>query len=388
MRRTEMQKKRNLRLSVMGGALVVSLGLAACGCGGNGDGEDSSQSLADEQTLTISPSVFPVALDPHQWSAEGAVVGPVKHFMETLVVKDGDDFAPLLAESWEMPDDATWVFHLDPDAKFSDGSDVTAEDVKASADRLVDIGGSMAPLFEPIESIEATDEKTVTITTEQPLGTLLNTMSLLFIGQADEMDDEAYWQDPVGSGPYTVDTYRADESLVFKKNDEYWGEVPTLDTISFTNIPEEAARITALTTGEIDVMAGVGADSVPEVSGMDGIEFEQIPGYTYQLLWFNSSREPFTDPKVRQAMWYGADVETIVESLFGDSATLAKAPIPQPVFGAPELEPYPYDPDKARELLADAGYEDGFTTSLQWSDSGGESSRSMAQAFISDWSEI
>src|SRR5699024_3851864 len=242
--------------------------------------------------------------------------------------------------------------------------------------------------FEPIESIEATDEKTVTITTEQPLGTLLNTMSLLFIGQADEMDDEAYWQDPVGSGPYTVDTYRADESLVFKKNDEYWGEVPTLDTISFTNIPEEAARITALTTGEIDVMAGVGADSVPEVSGMDGIEFEQIPGYTYQLLWFNSSREPFTDPKVRQAMWYGADVETIVESLFGDSATLAQAPMPQPVFGAPELEPCPYDPDKARELVAEAGYEDGFTTSLQWSDSGGESSRSMALAFISDWSEI
>lgn len=382
-----MQQRRWL----IGGALAISLGLTACGGGGGSGaagGGDGPGEPAAEQALTISPSVFPVALDPHQWSAEGAVIGPVKHFMETLVVKDGDDFAPLLAESWETPDDTTWVFTLDSDAKFSDGSPVTAEDVKASADRLVEIGGSMAPLFEPIETIEATDDKTLTITTVQPLGTLLNTMSLLFVGQADKMDDEEYWRSPIGSGPYVVDTYRADETLVFSKNADYWGEEPTLDTITFVNIPEEAARITALTTGEIDVMAGVGADSVPEVSAMDGVSFEQIPGYTYQLLWFNSSREPFTDPKVRQAMWYGADVAGIVENLFGDSATLAKAPIPQPVFGAPELEPYPYDPDKARELLAEAGYPDGFETSLQWSDSGGESGRSMAQAFISDWAEL
>lgn len=376
--------RRSLHWAV-GTVLVASLGLAAC----SGGSSEGSTEPAAEQALTVAPSVFPVALDPHQWSAEGAVIGPVKHVMETLVVPDGDGgFDPLLAESWETPDDHTWVFHLDADATFSDGTPVTAEDVRASAERLVEIGGSMAPLFEPMETIEATDEQTLTITTTQPLGTVLNTMSLLFVGKADAMDDEEYWRAPIGSGPFVVESYRADEQLVFTQNAEYWRELPTLERITYQNIPEDAARITALTTGEIDVMAGVAADSVAEVEAIDGVTYEEIPGFTYQLLWFNSSREPFTDPRVRQAMWMGTDVASIVEDLFGSAATLAKAPIPQPVFGAPELEPYPYDPERARELLAEAGYPDGFETSLQWSDAGGESTRSMAQAFISDWAEL
>lgn len=377
--------KRRTRLAV-GAVLVAALGLSACG--NDGVEEGGGGDAAGGQTLTVSPSTFPVALDPHRWSAEGAVIGPVKHFMETLVVSEGDDFAPLLADSWETPDEHTWVFHLNPDATFSDGDPVTAADVQASAERLVSIGGSMAPLFEPMESIEATDERTLTISTEQPLGTVLNTMSLLFVAKAGEMDDEDYWRAPIGSGPYVVGEYQADERLVFERNQDYWGEDPTLDTITLVNIPEDAARITALTTGEIDVMAGVAADTVAEVEAIDGVVYEEVPGYTYQLLWFNSSREPFTDPRVRQAMWYGANVAQTVEDLFGSSATLAQAPIPQPVFGAPALDPYPYDPDRARELLEEAGYADGFETSLQWDGGSGESIRSLAQAFISDWAEL
>ncbi|CAM3744993.1 ABC transporter substrate-binding protein [Occultella aeris] len=379
------------RLLAGAAAVATGLSLAACSAGGGDDGGAGSGggAPAAEQTLTVAPGTFPVALDPHQWSAEAAVIGPIQHVMETLVARDGDGFAPLLASSWENPDETTWVFHMNPDATFSDGTPVTAEDARASVQRLVDIGGSMAPLFALVETIEATDEATLTLTTSQPLGTMLNTMSLVFVGQAAAMDSEDYWRAPVGSGQFTVSQYLPDERLTLTRNDDYWGAtLPTLDTLTFTNIPEEAARISALSTGEIDLMTGIGADSVPELQGMDGIVYDEVPSFTYQLLWFNSSREPFTDPRVRQAMWHAVDIEQIVSDLFGTQATVAQAPIPQPVFGAPQLEPYSYDPELARELLAEAGYPDGFSTSLQWSDAGGEGSRSLAQAFISAWAEI
>lgn len=378
---------RRRAAAVVGAALSAGIVLAACGSADDG-GADGDAPQAAAQDLTIGPGTFPASLDVHQYSSETAVIGPMQHVLETLVTQDGDDFEPLLAESWENPDELTWVFHIDPDATFSDGSPVTADDVRASGERVIETGGSLAPLWEPVEELEATDEKTLTVTTEEPLGTFLNTASLLLVGQGENLEQEDYWRSPVGSGPFVVEDYRADERLTLARNDDYWGQAPALDTLTLTNIPEEAARITALSSGEIDVMTGVSPDSVTEVSALDGVVYEEMPSYAYQLVWFNSSREPLDDERVRQAMWHAVDVESIVGDLFGTRGTLAQAPIPQSVFGAPELDPYPYDPDLARELLEEAGYADGFSTSLQWSDASGEDTRSLAQAFISDWAEV
>lgn len=352
----------------------------------NGEAADNGE-LASEQELTVAAGTFPVTLDPHEYP-ESAVQAVVQHFMDPLLRLEGEDFEPTLAESWDTPDELTWVFNLRDDVEFHDGSPFTAEDVRASIERLIDAEGTLAPLWDPVDEIEVTDDHTLTIRTEEPMGTMLSTASLLLIGPADQMDEEGYWQEPVGTGPFVVEEFATDERLVMTQNEDYWDGAPDLDRLEYQDIPEDAARITALTTGEVDVLTSVPTDQVSTVDGEPGVVFETGPGLTYYFNWFNASEEPFDDERVRQAMWYAVDTASMVEDLYGDGAELARAPIPQEVFGAPELDPYPYDPERALELLEEAGYPDGFQTSLQWDGGTGETQRAVAQTMISHWAEI
>jgi peptide/nickel transport system substrate-binding protein len=138
----------------------------------------------------------------------------------------------------------------------------------------------------------------------------------------------------------------------------------------------------------VDLTTGVPPDQVSQIENSDGVEFETVPSYTYYFNWFNAQQEPFDDVRVRQAMWHAVNVDGAVQDLFGDIAQVAQAPIPQDVFGAPQLTPYEYDPELARQLLAEAGYADGFETTLQWPREQGANIRQLAQSFISDWAEI
>nr|WP_281352520.1 ABC transporter substrate-binding protein [Phytoactinopolyspora alkaliphila] len=357
------------------------LSVAACG-GNSGSGDDT------EQVFRYSPGLFPVSLDTHQYPAEEAVQTAIQQVLEPLVALEDGEPVPVLAESWENPDETTWVFTLRDGVEFSDGTPLTADDVKASAERLIEMEGPLAPLWAPVESVEASDESTVTFTTSQPLGTLPSTLSLLFIGSAEQMDDDAYWQQPIGTGPFVVERFVPDERVVLTRNEDYWGDPATPDRVEIVSIPEESSRITALHNGEIDAMSTIPPDQVGEVDSADGIVYETGPSFTYYFIWFNQYQEPFDDVRVRQAMWHAVNVEGIVNDLFGDMASLAGAPIAQAVFGAPALEHYPYDPDRARQLLTEAGYPDGFETEIHWPLEGGPNIRGLAQAFVSDWADV
>ncbi|NDL56694.1 ABC transporter substrate-binding protein [Phytoactinopolyspora mesophila] len=362
---------------------VCALVLASCGGdGGGGAGGEA------EQVFRYADGLFPVSLDTHQYPAEEAVQTAVQQVLEPLVRLEDGEPVPVLAQSWENTDETTWVFHLRDDVEFTDGSPLTADDVKASAERLIDMEGPLAPLWAPVESIEATDDSTVTFHTSQPLGTLPSTLSLLFIGPAGQIDDDAYWQQPVGTGPFTVDRFVPDDRVLLERNDGYWGDAAILDRVEIINIPEESSRITALHTGEIDAMSRIPPDQIGKVDGESGIVYETGPSFTYYFIWFNGHEEPLDDVRVRQAMWHAVNVEGVVADLFGDLATLAQAPITQAVFGAPALEHYAYDPGRARQLLAEAGYPDGIDLSIQWPREGGPNIRGLAQAFISDWADV
>ncbi|NED98209.1 ABC transporter substrate-binding protein [Phytoactinopolyspora alkaliphila] len=374
-------------VGALGAVLAASLVLTACG-GDDGGGSNGGEA-GQEQVLRVATSVAPVSLDTHgEQSAESGLQGIMQHVLDPLVRLESGEFVPVLAESWENPDDLTWVFSLRDDVEFHDGTPLTAEDVKASAERLIELDGPLAPLWAGVESIEATDEHTVTISTEEPMGTVISTASLLYVGPADQIGEEGFWQSPVGSGPFLFDSFTPDERVVLTGNDEYWAGAPELDRLEFIYIPEISGRLTALQTGEVDLTTGVPPDQVSSVEGQDGIVFELAPSYVYYFNWFNASEEPFDDPDVRRAMWHAVNIEGVVNDLFGDAATVARAPIPQDVFGAPQLTPYEYDPDLARQMLADAGYPGGFETTLQWPREQGANIRALAQAFISDWAEI
>ncbi|MER7074166.1 ABC transporter substrate-binding protein [Terrabacter sp. NPDC000476] len=364
-------------------AIAVALGLSACsttsGPGGGGTGE---------QTLRYAPGLFPVSLDVQQYPAEEAVQTAAQQVLEPLVeLKDGVP-APLLAEKWTNPDDRTWVFTLREGVTFSDGSPLEAADVVASVQRLIDLEGPLKPVLESVTSIEATDARTVTIRTSSPLGTLASTMSLVFVGPAERVGQDDFWKKPIGTGPFKVESFAPDDKVVMTRNDAYWGTKPALSRLEFVNYPEVSARLTALETGEVDVTNSIPPDQVAAVSDKDGLTYETKDGFTYYFIWFNQNRDQFKDAKVRQAMWHAVNVEETVADLYGDGATVAKSPVTQSVFGSTPLQPYAYDPARAKALLAEAGFPNGFSTSIQWPREGGPNIKALAQAMVSDWAKV
>lgn len=360
--------------------MISALGLTACGSGDSDDGE---------KVLRVAPSVAPVSLDPHgEQSAEEGVQTIVQHLLDPLVRVEDGEYVPMLATEWKNPDPKTWVFTIRDKVKFHDGSDLTAKDVKASVDRLIKLEGPLSPLWAPVDSVEATDDHTVTIKTKQPQGTMLSAASLLFVGPADKIDQDGFWRHPVGTGPFKFEEFLPDEKVTMKKNADYWGGAPKLDKLEFTYIPEIAARLTALENGEVDVTTSVPPDQAKQVKDNGDLTMVSGASYTYYFNWFNASRKPFDNPKVRQAMWHAVNVEGAVQDLFGDQASVAQGPIPQDVFGATKLQPYKYDPTEAKRLLAEAGYPDGFKTTLQFPRESGPNIRALAQAFISDWKAV
>lgn len=376
----------NITRRSFGGFALGSTALAAMAACSDGESSGAPADPATAQGLTIAVAALPVNLDVLQNSAEGTIVGPMQHVLEPLVKRNGTSFEPCLADSWENPDELTWIFHINPDTTFSDGSPLTAEDARASLQRLIDLESPLAPLLAAVDSIESDDDSTLTISTSSPLGTLLTTLSQILIGKGATIDDDSYWAKPVGTGPFVINEFVADQRLVLDRNADYWGPATALNSITFVGMPEETARISALSTGEADIIIGLSPDSIPELESLDSIVFDSVPNYATLFIWFNSSMEPFTDIRVRHALWHALDLEQIVANLFGGHATVAQAPIPQPVFGAPALETYTYDPDLAKQLLTEAGYPNGISTSIQFSSSG--DTTPFVQTIVSQWAAV
>ena len=314
----------------------------------------ASSASTSSGELRYAPALYPVSLDVQTFPAEEPVQTAAAQVLETLVTYADGEAQPLLAESWENPDPLTWTFTLREGVMFSDGTPLTANDVKASLDRLIALEGPLTPLFTAVTETRADDDATFTVVTSEPLGTMLSSLSLIFIGQASGVESEEYWLSPIGTGPFVVDEYVADDHIDLVRNEDYWGEPALLDRLTIVNMPEVAARITALQTGEVDVLTGIPPDQVGGVEGQDGIEFVVEDSYQYYFMWFNQAHEPFADVRVRQAMWHAIDIAGLVEDLYGDGATVALAPITQSVFGAPALEPVRLRP-RARPPAAHRG---------------------------------
>lgn len=380
----KIKKKFSFRMFSL--VAFVSFVLILAGCAGI----SGSESAEETKSLTAAYDTAIISLDPYGTAhGEPATILAAKQIFDTLVVKDGDEFKPSLATEWEQPDPNTWVFTLRDDVTFHDGSNLTAEDVKASLEHLVTRAESpLTVLWEAFDSVEATDEYTVTIKTTKPLGTMLSNLSLLFISPAEKLDEEEFFRNPIGSGPFQVESFQPEQELKLTGYKDYWNGAPNLDELTFLTIPETSSRLTALETGEIDLTWTVPNDQIEGLANNEDIELIEDDSYLYYFNWFNSSQEPFNDVRVRQALWYALDIETIVEDLFGDTGEQQYAPIPSSVFGYSEQQPYEYNPEKARELLEEAGYPDGFTARIIWAKGSGPQILELQQTMAFYWSEI
>lgn len=376
-RRGFLQATTALGLSLPLAAMLDQRGLAAL--------QDGSSDLSIVMQRVL------IALDPHgPQSVEEPTAVIASHIFGTLLARDFEsgDLVGSLATAWEAVDETTWQFTLREGVSWQDGSPFTAADVKFSLERVLELEGPLAPLWALVSAVEAPDDLTVTITTSEPQGTVPANSSLLYITPAALTNNEGFFDDPVGLGPYQVSSWTRDSQIELVASETYWGDPATVQTLIFREIPEVSARATALETGEIDFTWGLPADQLPALRENADLRIDATPSYAYYFTWFNSSREPYTDARVRQAMNYAIDRETLATDLLQDVGAVATAPIPPTIFGHAPQTPYEYDPERAMSLLAEAGLEDGFDTHVIWVPGSGPQDRELVLSFISNWAEI
>ncbi|MBX3078202.1 MAG: ABC transporter substrate-binding protein [Salinibacterium sp.] len=383
--------------SIAAVATVVTLALV--GCSGGGTGNTSGTPLPDdEQNLTYIPAYGWAGSDISQSPLEIGINMAISQTLETLITLDAHNKPqPKLADSWEWTDDTTLVFKLHPGVKFTDGTPFTSADVKGSLERYIGWGAALKTVLAPIVNVEATDDLTVTITTSAPTGTLLGVLSLVRIGEGRYshsdttiQEDNDYWSKPIGTGPFIISDYVANDHFSFVRNDDYWGTKAKLKTLTMKQVTDINGKITALSNGQAQIVGDVPYDQIAQVKAMPNVTFTSQGSLNYYFLWFDNKNEFLKDQRVREAMWEALDLPTIQQQLFGDTASVMTAYCPVAAFGClPPTDGLPkYDPEDAKKLLAEAGYPNGFSVDAIYSTANGAGFANMMQAFISAWQAI
>jgi peptide/nickel transport system substrate-binding protein len=365
------------------GSLALAVGLAACS-------SSSSATPKVPQKLTVAFSQETVDLNPYgSADAQQGLRVVDNQIFDTLVVQNESTgkFVPSLATKWTQPDDLTWIFTLRK-AQFHNGAPVTADDVAADIKYLAGSASPLSSLWSTLDSVTADSPTVVRIKTKAPLGTMLANLSLLDVAPASAITDPDFGRHPIGSGPFKVDSFTPQSKVVLSAFKGYWGGAPKLSSLTFADIPDESARLTALKNGEIDVAWVVSPDQVPVIQGATGITVKEQDSNAYFFMWFNSSQKPFDDVRVRQALWYAVDTKAVTKNLYGAAGAAMTSPVPSSVFGSSKQKAYGYDPAKAKKLLAAAGYPDGFSTTIMLASDSAPLIQQQAQAYVSYWAKV
>jgi peptide/nickel transport system substrate-binding protein len=329
-------------------------------------------SAASRDRVVIYHSSVADSIHPYNHSSS-PIYGNWQHVMEPLVDLDYDkkDYFGVLAESWQFQGNK-WVFKLRGGVKFHNGAPLTSKDVAFSIERMRDEkGGSLqAPNFKDVTEVQTPDDQTVVFVTKQPLVTFLDRLENRFILSkvaGDKFGDQLY-QNPIGTGPYKFVSYQRGGNMVFTRNDEYWGGKAAIKEVVFRKVTEEAARLAALESGQADFINNVPVHEVARFQKHPRVRIDQLEGLRMFLLAMNVAHKPFDNKLVRQAVNYSVDAPAIVKNIFDGIGYPLNGPVGSNVIGAdPKHKRYPYDPKKAKELLAQAGYKDGCDVQLYYS---------------------
>ena len=387
--------------------LVALLALAAAGCGGDEETTDGTDTGAGGQqggTLVFGTAADPVVLDGALVS-DGESLRAIDQIYETLVsLKPGTtELEPGLAQSWELSEDGLeYTFTLQEGVTFHDGEAFNAEAVCFNFDRWYNFTGSFqnpsasyywqtvfggfaetdpksgAPEDSFYESCEAVDESTVVLRLTSPSSAILGALSLSafsiaspaaleeFGADEGEVDADGIFhptgtfgtEHPIGTGPFQFVSWERGNRLVLESYDDYWGEPALIDELIFRPIPDNAARLQALQTGEIQGYDLVEPQDIPTIEGDDNLQILDRPAFNVAYVGINQAFEPFDQLEVRQAVAAGLNREEVVTSFYGGRGEVAKEFMPPDVTGyADDVTEYTFDPEQAQSLLEEAGVQ-------------------------------
>lgn len=320
-----------------------------------------------QRSLTVAQGTAPDTLDA-QRSTVQQTLNVSYHINEPLFQLDyaTSDITPLLGKSLVAVDDTTWEVKLQEGVTFTNGEPFNAEAVRYSLLRVSkpELKSPATIYVRPIADVAVVDEYTVRIVTDGPAPALplyLTRIAMVPPAYIEEVGDDAFGQNPVGTGPFKLVRWVKDDRVVLAANADYWRGEPELDQVTFVSIPETATRMAALQTGEADIVTQVSVDQVPLLE-RSGIVVAPVPGLRLMMIAITLDGEPDSTPlydvRVRRALNYAVDQQAIVDDILGGyGKVLEGQALSSEYFGFnPDLKAYPYDPERARELLAEAGY--------------------------------
>ncbi len=308
------------------------------------------------------------------------------NIFDTLVEfePDGTAVRAALAADWSVSKDGTvWTFNLRRGVKFHDGAELTAAAVIANVERWMNMDNPlnsgkckywsyMFNGYAPdsiVTKVEATGDYQVQFTLREPYAPFIQNLAMFPFAIASPAALEKYgadfYENPVGTGPFKFAEWIKDDKITLVRNDAYWGETAKVDALVFRSIPDDSARFLELQAGAIDMMDGLNPDDLVAAGANDRLQVFPRPGMDVGYLAMNTAKKPFNNKEVRRAINHAVNKKAIIDDLYAGLAKPAKNPLPPAMWGYnDDVEGYEYDPEKAKAMLAQAGYPGGFKTTL------------------------
>ena len=364
--------------------VLASMILLFTGCG------EKNGAKKVKEELIIAQDGESKSLDIHQGN-DGFSLRANRLIYSRLVEADENmQIHPGLAESWQQLDDKTMQFKLRKGIKFHNGDDFTAEDVKFSFERMMN-SPRIAFVLPPIERIDVVDDYTVNIVTKTPFGPLLAHLSHPALGMVSKKllteNPEALKEKPIGTGSYKFKEWIYGDKLVLEKNEDFYDKNKRgLKYIVFKNVVEASNRAIGLETGEIDIATPISSVDEENIKNNPKLQLLTKPSISYTYIGMNMTKAPLNDIRVRKAINYAIDKQAIIDVILNGNGKIATSPIAPGVFGfTDKTKNYEYNVEKAKELMKEAGYENGFTTSiLVFSGEANTQTAEIVQAYLKE----
>lgn len=410
-------KKKTLRTA----ALLISAVMILGSCGGGQNVSSSEQPKTQQSdaktgtpekkasntsarpvtnvpdTLTVGGTGEPTVLDPQNQNDSPSGFHCMQIY-ETLIFRDNEtmEYYPGLATEWEYLNDTTIRFKLRDDVYFHDGSHFTAEDVKYTFDRGK-VCTKKAYSFEPFDcdATAVVDEYTIDVVTKQPfpaafdylVGNAMLIVSKNAIENAANIDE--YGRNPIGTGPWVFKEWIAGDRIVYERNENYWGDKTAFGKMVIRNISDDTTRTMSFEAGEIDVSIKVAESQIENLETNPDVELVRFPSFVNNYIGINVTKEPLNDVRVRKALRYAFDLEAATDVAYNGTGTPSDSCFPKVLscYTPPSPETtYTYDVEKAKALLAEAGYPDGFEISLWVNEN--QTRIDMAEILQNAWGKI